>query len=539
VKTLTFAQKLWLPLILNLVCLTAITAFDAWSLHQVRIEERENDLADNADNVVSLVRQYADLEQRGVLTRDAAQKEAMERVKGMRFGKDGYYTIMTGEPKMLMHPFKADLIGRALGDFRDADGTLLYRDAVNVAKASGAGFIRYVWPRPGEDRPVLKLTRVSSFKPWGWIFLNGVYVDDIDTAFHQSLVRSCAILAAVALMLSGVIIVINRGLQRSLGGEPDYAAETARRIASGDLSVQVNTRGTSEHSLLHAMERMRTQLARTVGAIKDSTESITSATHEIAVGNSDLSQRTEEQAASLQQTTSSMEQMTSVVTNNADNALHANELASTASDIADRGGELVDKVIGTMQEISDSSARITEIVSVIEGIAFQTNILALNAAVEAARAGEQGRGFAVVASEVRSLALRAAAAAKDAKVLIQESVTRVESGSALVSETGTAIREIVGAVRRVDSIVHEIAAASNEQSAGIQQVGVAISQMDSVTQQNAALVEQAAAAAQSLSEQANGLARVVAAFRLETSGQGQGSPTHRRVSTEVADVDIA
>ncbi|MGF6782434.1 methyl-accepting chemotaxis protein [Paraburkholderia sp. GAS334] len=538
-KTLTFAQKLWLPLFLSLACLTAITGFDAWSLRQVRIEERENDLANNADNVVSLVRQYADLAQHGVLTRDVAQREAMERIKGMRFGKDGYYTVMTDEPKMLMHPFKPELVGRTLGDFKDANGTLLYRDAVNVAKANGAGFIHYVWPRPGEDRPVPKLTRVASFQPWDWIFLDGVYVDDIDTAFHHSLIRSGTILVAVALMLSGVIIVINRGLQRSLGGEPDYAAETARRIASGDLSVPVNTHGTSNHSLLHAMEEMRTRLARTVGAIKDSTESITSATQEIAVGNSDLSQRTEEQAASLQETASSMEQMTSVVTNNADNALHANELASTASDIADRGGELVDKVIGTMQEISNSSARITEIVSVIEGIAFQTNILALNAAVEAARAGEQGRGFAVVASEVRSLALRAAAAAKDAKVLIQESVTRVESGSALVSETGTAIREIVGAVRRVDSIVHEIAAASNEQSAGIQQVGLAISQMDSVTQQNAALVEQAAAAAQSLSEQANGLARVVAAFRLETGGQGQDSPTHRPVSTKVANVDVA
>jgi methyl-accepting chemotaxis protein len=465
--------------------------------------------------------------------------QALERIKGLRFGKDGYYTVMTDEPKMLMHPFKPELVGRTLGDFKDANGTLLYQDAVNVVKANGAGFIRYVWPRPGEDRPLPKLTRVSSFEPWGWIFLNGVYVDDIDTAFRQSLIRSGILLAAVALMLSSLVIVINRGLQRSLGGEPDYAAEAARRIASGDLSVPLTIRGINERSLLHAMEAMRTQLARTVGAIKGSTESITSATQEIAIGNSDLSQRTEEQAASLQQTASSMEQMTSVVTNNADNALHANELASTASDIADRGGALVDKVIGTMQEISDSSARIAEIVSVMEGIAFQTNILALNAAVEAARAGEQGRGFAVVASEVRSLALRAAAAAKDVKVLIHESATRVESGSALVSETGTAIRDIVGSVKRVDAIVHEIAAASKEQSTGIQQVGLAISQMDTVTQQNAALVEQSAAAAQSLSEQANGLAQIVAAFRLAPDDQEQRSLIHHPVSMEIADVDMA
>lgn len=525
-KRLTFAQQLWLPLLLSLACLTALTGFDAWSLHQVRIEERENDLANNADNVVSLVQHYADLAEHGVLTRDAAKKEALERIKAMRFGKDGYYTVMTDEPRMLMHPFKPELVGRALGDFKDANGTLLYRDAVSVAKADGTGFIRYVWPRPGEERPVPKLTRVATFKPWGWIFLNGVYTDDIDAAFHRSLIRSGLILVVVALAMSAVTITSNRELQSSLGGDPAYAAESARRIASGDLSVPINTRGTGSQSLLYAMEGMRAQLASTVGAIKGSAESIATATKEIAAGNSDLSQRTEEQAASLQETASSMEQMTSMVTNNADNAVHANEMARTASGVADRGGELVDRVIGTMQEISNSSAKIAEIVSVIEGIAFQTNILALNAAVEAARAGEQGRGFAVVASEVRSLALRAAAAARDVKTLIQESVTRVETGSALVSETGTAIREIVGAVKRVDAIVHEIAAASNEQSAGIQQVGKAISQMDSITQQNAALVEQAAAAAQSLSGQAGGLADIVEAFRLEAAHRSESNADH-------------
>ncbi|MDH6148633.1 methyl-accepting chemotaxis protein [Paraburkholderia tuberum] len=536
---LTFAQKLWLPLLLSLACLTAMTGFDAWSLHQVRIEERENDLANNADNVVSLVRHYPDLVLHGVLTRDAAQKEAIERIKAMRFGKDGYYTVMTDEPRMLRHPFKPELVGRALGDFKDANGTLLYRDAVNIAKAAGAGFIRYVWPRPGEDRPIPKLTRVATFKPWGWTFLNGVYIDDIDTAFYRSLIESGSVLTAVAVALSVLVIVINRGLQRSLGGEPASAAEAARRIASGDLSVPVNTSGASSDSLLSTVEAMRAQLARTVGAIGGSTESIASATKEIAAGNSDLSQRTEERAASLQETASSMEQMTSMVTNNADNALHANEMASTASDIAGRGGELVERVIGTMQEISNSSARIAEIVSVIEGIAFQTNILALNAAVEAARAGEQGRGFAVVASEVRSLALRAAAAAKDVKALIGESVNRVESGSALVAESGTAIREIVGAVKRVDAIVHEIAAASNEQSAGIQQVGKAISQMDSIIQQNAALVEQAAAAAHSLSGQASGLADIVEAFRLEAADRGESNADHRRGAMERVHVAFA
>ena len=538
-KTLTFAQKLWLPLYVSLGCLTALTGWDAWSLRDVRIEERKNDLANNADNVVSLVSQYAELERRGVLTRDAAQKEAMERIKGMRFGKDGYYTVMTDEPKMLMHPLKPDLIGRSLGSFRDANGTPLYRDAVNVAKLSGSGFIQYVWPRPGEERPVPKLTRVSTFKPWGWIFLNGVYIDDIDRAIYRSLLGSGCILFLAAMVLSAVVVLLNRGLQRSLGGEPDVAAEVARRIAGGDLSTPVDTRVASERSVLYAMEEMRNQLAHVVGAIKNSTESIRSATGEIAVGNGDLSQRTEEQAASLQETASSMEQITSMVTSNADNAVRANELAGTASEIADRGGEVVSRVVATMQDISNSSAKIAEIVGVIEGIAFQTNILALNAAVEAARAGEQGRGFAVVASEVRSLALRAGAAAKDVKILVQDSVSRIEGGSALVNEAGVAIREIVGAVKRVDSIIHEMAAASSEQSTGIQQVGQAISQMDAVTQQNAALVEQAAAAAQSLSQQANGLAQAVSTFRLPHTDHARAIGADRAALIEAADLAVA
>ncbi|WP_408238721.1 MULTISPECIES: methyl-accepting chemotaxis protein [Paraburkholderia] len=425
-KTLTFAQKLWLPLYLSLVCLTAITGFDAWSLRDVRIEERKNDQANNADNVVSLVSQYAELERRGALTRETALREALERIKGLRFGKDGYYTVMTDEPKMLMHPFRPELVGKVLGDFRDANGTPLYRDAVNVAKANESGFIRYVWPRPGKEQPAPKLTRVATFKPWGWIFLNGVYTDDIDRAFYDSLLRSGCILVIAALLLSAVIVLLNRALRRSLGGDPELASEVARRIAGGDLSMPVDTRNASRRSVLYVIEEMRNQLAHVVAAIKGSTELIRTATQQIAVGNGDLSQRTEEQAASLQETASSMEQITSMVTNNADNAVRANELASSASVIADRGGEVVGKVVETMHDISNSSAKIAEIVGVIEGIAFQTNILALNAAVEAARAGEQGRGFAVVASEVRSLALRAAAAAKDVKVLVQDSVSRVD-----------------------------------------------------------------------------------------------------------------
>jgi methyl-accepting chemotaxis protein/methyl-accepting chemotaxis protein-1 (serine sensor receptor) len=257
------------------------------------------------------------------------------------------------------------------------------------------------------------------------------------------------------------------------------------------------------------------QLANIVRQIKDAAGLITTASKEIADGNSDLSQRTEEQAANLEETAASMEELTSTVRQNADNARQANQLAASASDVAVKGGEVVSQVVETMSSINDSSKKIVDIISVIDGIAFQTNILALNAAVEAARAGEQGRGFAVVATEVRTLAQRSAAAAREIKELIGNSVHKVEDGTQLVDQAGRTMEEVVLSVKRVTDIMGEISAASQEQSQGIEQVNQAISQMDEITQQNAALVEQAAAASESMREQAEQLSRAVAAFKLE------------------------
>jgi len=328
-------------------------------------------------------------------------------------------------------------------------------------------------------------------------------------------------ISAVGLLVTLLFaLIMIRQLLSQIGGEPDYAVSIVKRIATGDLSAAVETRAGDQSSLLSAMKHMSESLTGMVGDVRGSTDSITTASQEIAQGNADLSQRTEEQASSLEETASSMEELTSTVRQNAENARQANQLANSASDIAVKGGKVVGDVVHTMASISDSSKKIVDIISVIDSIAFQTNILALNAAVEAARAGEQGRGFAVVAGEVRNLAQRSAAAAKEIKTLIGDSVNKVEVGSRQVDQAGATMTEIVTAVKRVTDIMAEIAAASNEQSAGIEQVNQAIIQMDEVTQQNAALVEEAAAAAESLEEQAINLKEAMSIFKLNAGREG-------------------
>ncbi|MBI4290813.1 MAG: methyl-accepting chemotaxis protein, partial [Betaproteobacteria bacterium] len=306
-------------------------------------------------------------------------------------------------------------------------------------------------------------------------------------------------------LLGSIYFLVRRLVNRPLGGEPAAATAVADRIAACDLSVEVALKGSDTNSLMAAMGRMQHNLSGVIGQINQAASTITTASHEIAAGNTDLSQRTEEQASSLEETASSMEELTSTVKQNAENAKQANQLALGASAVAVKGGSVVSQVVETMSSINESSKKIVDIIGVIDGIAFQTNILALNAAVEAARAGEQGRGFAVVASEVRNLAQRSAAAAKEIKTLIGDSVDKVGAGTKLVDEAGKTMEEVVASVKRVTDIMGEITAASQEQSAGIEQVNQAITQMDEVTQQNAALVEEAAAAAESMEEQARNL----------------------------------
>ena len=345
-----------------------------------------------------------------------------------------------------------------------------------------------------------------------------IAADSAATSAHAASEAQRATIVSIVLMLvagaAGVVVAVL--FSRKITRPVDHALTLARKIADGDLTMHVKVRSEDEiGALLKALSDMQSSLSGVVGNVRSNSESVSTAASEISQGANDLSQRTEEQASALQQAASSMEQLGSTVRQNAENALSANQLALGASSVARKGGEVVGEVVETMKGINDSSKRIVDIIGVIDGIAFQTNILALNAAVEAARAGEQGRGFAVVASEVRSLAQRSADAAKEIKQLISASVERVEHGTALVDRAGVTMTEIVTSIARVTDIMGEISAASSEQSDGVGQISQAIAQMDQATQQNAALVEESAAAAESLRDQAQQLVQVVAVFRLD------------------------
>lgn len=518
--SLTVARKLWLLSFFAAAGIAILTALFLISERTLILDERENGVRQAVEAAHGVLDHYHALAQSGTMPEQEAQRRALQALERMRYSGNEYFWVNDLQARMVMHPISPRLNGTEMRQHADPAGKLLFVEMVEIVQKRGAGFVFYLWPKPGSAEPVQKVSYVKGFAPWGWIVGSGVYLDSVDATFMQRLIQFGAGAALLTAVLLTICVLLARSITRALG----QAVTLADRVAAGDLTCRIESAAEDETGqLLRALQSMNGGLVDLVGEVRERADTIATATVQIASGNQDLASRTETQASSLEETASAMEELTGTVRQNAEHARQANLLAASASEVAGRGGEVVKQVEATMRTIDESAQKMSEILGVIDSLAFQTNILALNAAVEAARAGERGRGFAVVASEVRQLAQRSASAAQEIKTLIGKSVDQIGTGSRLASSAGATMDEIVLSVNRVTAIMGEISAASMEQSAGIEQVNQAITQMDRVTQQNAALVEEAAAAANSLQEQAENLVRATNVFRLaRNEGQHGG-----------------
>ena len=515
-RRLSLNARVALVVVVVVVGLVGLTMMNALQGRSRQMQSLETNLRTHIEAAVSVASAFHQRALKGEFSEAEAEKLALAQIHDMRWNDGtGYVFVFDTGMIMRMHPLRANWAGKDISAETDANGMPHYRMMSEADVKDGHALIRYTQKMPdGGSKD--KITYAQLFKPWALNLAAGAYFEDIDAQFAHSLKVDLTKAGGVGLLVILMVWLSMRSIRRSIGGEPDFAVAMATRIANGDLTRDDGGKAFVEGSLLSELVRMRDKLTGIVGDVQYGSQAVSSAAQQIAKGNDDLSQRTQEQASSLEETAASMEEMTSTVKQNAENANHASQLANGAREQAERGGRVAVQAVAAMGEINASSRKIADIVGLIDEIAFQTNLLSLNAAVEAARAGEQGRGFAVVASEVRNLSQRSAAAAKEIKALINESVERVQAGSELVDQSGAALTDIVDSVKKVTDIVAEIAAASQEQSAGIDQVNRAVTQMDEMTQQNAALVEEAAAAARAMQDQAGELQRQVKFFRLQS-----------------------
>ncbi|RZI57594.1 MAG: HAMP domain-containing protein [Rubrivivax sp.] len=516
----TTAPRAWtLATKLRVAVLAAVVGFVVlvmWLSHRSAmslLDVKMITTVEQVKNAEQIAKRHFDKIGAGGLTEADAKKQAAAEIGKIRYSGNEYIWINDMTPRMVMHPIKPELNDKDLSGNKDPNGLKLFVAFVDTVKAQGSGFVDYLWPKPGAKDPEPKRSYVTGFKPWGWVIGSGVYIDDV-----SGIARRDATIALVLVIAFGIAALVAvewfaRGLKRRL----NQMREVVEAVANGDLRAQVvggQTTGNDEiGQVLTQVAAMQGRLSDLVRAIRDATDSIQHASREVAMGSQDLSQRSEQAASSLQQTAASMHELTQQVTHSAQAAHQTNQLAIGAADRAKLGADVMGEVVQTMDGIAGASRKIADIISVIDGVAFQTNILALNAAVEAARAGEQGRGFAVVASEVRALAQRSANAAKEIKALINDSVTRVDAGGAQVGRAGEAMGQILQSVQQVSGTVAEISQSSAGQSDGLAQINQAVKHLDDMTQQNAALVEETAAAAESLQQQARLLNEHVATFR--------------------------
>lgn len=513
-RGVSLRRQRWIGIVVLWLILIAMLVTNALQMRSALIEEREKRMMTAVEMSVSLMAHYRQRAERGEISDAEAQAQAFDAIREIRFeGGDNYIYVFGDDLHIRAHPKREQ--GQDVSKATDPTGKLIFVDMIQAARANGQGFVDYRsnFARGASAQPRVH-SFVEAFKPWGVYAASGVFMGDVDAHVMAQLLRSALVsLVAGALVTIAFWFMIARVLRR-LGGEPAYTAGVVERIAGGDLGVDIALDRRYAHSLLGDIQRMRDRLRAAVGNIQASSLDVGQGAEEIAAGNQELASRTEEQAAALQQTSTSMEEMTATTRHSADNAKRARALVELTGETSQTGQRAILGAVESMQEIRQGASQITEIIGLIDNIAFQTNILALNASVEAARAGEHGRGFAVVAGEVRQLANRSATAAQDIKRLIETSSAQVATGATRVNDAKAQMQEIDGQIREIDTLFDQIANAALEQTGGIEQINDAVSQLDQTTQQNAALVEQTSSMADALRERSVALREAIRIFKL-------------------------